>query len=54
VRSILNLIVFAELFLGVLSNAIYDLSKASLVAFFSGTATDRAMRATMRDYPNRG
>jgi len=46
--------VLAELFLGVLGNAIYDLSKAGLVAFFSGSVADRAIRATARDYPQIG
>jgi hypothetical protein len=41
-----------ELFLGVVGNAIYDLGRAGLVAAFSGDATDRAIRATARDYPD--
>jgi hypothetical protein len=46
--------VLAELFLGVLGNAIYDLSKTGVAAFFSGSVADRAIRATARDYPHMG
>jgi hypothetical protein len=46
--------VLGEILLGVLSNAIYDLSKAGVVAFFSGSVADRAIRATARDYPRIG
>jgi DNA-binding FrmR family transcriptional regulator len=44
--------VLAELFLGVVGNAIYDLSKTGLVEIFSGAAAKRAIRATARDYPD--
>lgn len=44
--------VLGELFLGVISNAIYDLSKSGLAAIFSGTSAERAIRATARDYPD--
>jgi hypothetical protein len=46
--------VLAELFLGVLGNAIYDLSKTGVAAFFSGSVADRAIRATAHDYPHIG
>jgi tetratricopeptide (TPR) repeat protein len=44
--------VLGELFLGVLGNAIYDLSKNGLVAIFSGETAEKAIRATAQDYPD--
>lgn len=41
-----------ELFLGILGNTVYDLSKNGLRSIFSGTAVEQAIMAIARDYPN--